>query len=123
MIKKCASCKRGGTDIEADYLVKGKVWINNERMMPYRAYLCEEHLDMMEDDDAELEIVEFVSRTKKEERFTKLIRYYTGYKSINEILTNNPTLRSTKYCSKKSKREISELRRYYKEFSGETASK
>lgn len=58
--KYCAQCKAGDHEVneEAEYRVVGKIWINNEKMMPYRGYLCKDHLTAMLDDGAELRVVE-----------------------------------------------------------------
>ncbi len=59
-IKICSSCKAGEIyDVPADCYVKGKRWpVNNfaEKMIPYRAYLCKDHLEMLLDDGAVLTI-------------------------------------------------------------------
>jgi hypothetical protein len=45
----CASCKRGEITAPADVYVQGTI-VRNDRKIPYRAYLCNEHLDLMHDD-------------------------------------------------------------------------
>jgi len=62
----CASCRAGVSDLddpddfkpaEADYYVQGKVYSNySDRMIPYRAYLCAGHMEMMLQDGAEFPV-------------------------------------------------------------------
>lgn len=42
----CASCKRGEIATPADVFVQGTI-VRNDRTIPYRAYLCNEHLELM----------------------------------------------------------------------------
>lgn len=53
----CASCRNGGNEVEADFMVKGIAWRDNERMGPYRANLCDGHLNQMCEDGAVLRII------------------------------------------------------------------
>ena len=49
----CASCRNGEIKREADCFVQGKVHTDkDEYMHPYKAYLCNDHIDMMLDDGA-----------------------------------------------------------------------
>ncbi len=91
--KYCSNCRNGEIKREADYKVKGIVWVSDEKSMPYTAYLCSDHLEMLIQDDAELTIVEWVSEKAIKERCEELVEQYTGYDSFNDMCKNNPTLR------------------------------
>lgn len=58
-MKYCSSCKAGEVKELADYLVQGKIQ-GDYKMMPYKAYICEDHYQMLLDDGAELRIIERV---------------------------------------------------------------
>ncbi len=112
----CASCRAGENKVEADYMVKGircDRW--GEDRMPYRAYLCDEHLTMMLDDGAELDIVEYVSEQARNKRAKDLVENYTGYEGVKNFLASNPTLQ------KRSFEGVEFLRVFYKERTGKDA--
>ena len=109
-MKYCASCRNGENKIEADYLVSGRV-----DGMPYRAYLCREHLEMFYDDGAELKIIEYVSEDAKNNHALEIIFEHTAYTSLDDFLANNPTLRPGTFAG------VEWLRRYYTERTGQIA--
>ena len=109
----CASCRNGEIKNEADYMVKGKVW-GTDRMVPYRAYICKEHMEMLFDDGAELEIIEYISQRAKDDRAWELIEYYTAYENMKQFLAQHaPTLMDFPGAAW--------LRRYFKERTGRKA--
>ncbi len=59
-VPKCASCRAGENDVEADVFVVGKVprdrFTDSCSTLPYRAWLCVDHWDMLVDDGAELRV-------------------------------------------------------------------
>lgn len=62
MKKLCSQCKASwdGQDdyypAQANYEVKGKIQ-GSSRMIPYHAFICENHLNMLRMDGAELRII------------------------------------------------------------------
>lgn len=47
----CASCRRGDIyDVEADYEVSGWVKYDGEKKTPIHAFLCKDHLFILEED-------------------------------------------------------------------------
>lgn len=120
-IKYCAICKPCERDVEADYFVKGKTWspYNPDRMIPYRGYLCWEHLMYMEEDGAILEIVEYVSEYAKKKLIQdtkpyldKLTRKFTVYFDFYELCRNNATLRPDTFYGEERK-QMEALKKYY----------
>ena len=95
MIRYCAHCKNGERIIEADYRVKGKYYNETyNRELPYNAYICTEHYDMMVSDGAQLKITEYVNASEHEHAL-EIIREYTGFESIDQFLRNTPTIRQS----------------------------
>ncbi len=56
-LKYCAQCRAGEKKIPADFRVKGRIW-GISRMIPYNGYICDDHLTMLEDDGAIINIIE-----------------------------------------------------------------
>ena len=115
--KFCASCRNGENEVEADYLVKGRHWVDDDRSVPYRAYLCKEHLEMMLEDGDDLDIVEYVGEAL-ERRKNELTRKHTGYGSFAELCLNSPTLRVSDCMSREDQREILDLRKWFRQATG-----
>jgi hypothetical protein len=100
--------------VEADYLVHGKI---NEK--PYKAYICNEHIDMyLMDDGNYLNIIEYISDNAKNE----LTKELTGFNTFNELCINNPTLRYNQSDTKEFKNKIQLLRKYYSINTGKKAN-
>ena len=119
-MKYCSSCRNGEKKEPAAYLVRGKVFsLLNNRWIPYRAYLCEDHLSMMLDDGIDLEIVRYYGEARAQ-RADELTREYTGYNSFRELCQDTPTLRFDCFEGKQ-RNEVCELRRYYFEATGRKA--
>jgi len=116
-MKYCAHCKNGDIKREADYFIKGKVWRDNERTIPYKAYICKDHYEMLCDDDAELRIEEYISPSVRNERAKELIFNNTMFESVAGFLASTPTLR------KKAFTGVEWLRKYYKEETGKVAAR
>ncbi|MFW6046333.1 MAG: hypothetical protein ACOCP4_00820 [Candidatus Woesearchaeota archaeon] len=57
---------KGRKKVEADIRVRGRIW-GSYKMIPYDAYICIEHYEMLCDDDARLKIIEYVSEKAKRE--------------------------------------------------------
>ena len=56
--KNCSSCKNGEKKIEADVKVKGLIYPDGDRAVPYQANLCLECLQYKRDSEgAELEVL------------------------------------------------------------------
>jgi len=111
--KYCISCKHGEIEREADYKVQGTIYNDYlDKNMPYKAYLCKDHLEMMLQDGAELEVIEHVSEEAKDE----LTKEVTGYHTFNELCRNYPTLRPIN-------KKLKELRKHYREATGKEAFK
>lgn len=107
--KWCASCRSGEIKQEADYYVQGYYYCDNDRKIPYQAYICDEHYTMMTDDGAELRIVFKVKKKDKKEAGQKtrdkreavidysykdrLTRKCTAYDTFEELCRNNATIR------------------------------
>ena len=52
----CASCRSNeGEPIEAEWFVKGRI-PTGDRWMPYQAYLCDCHVEVLLDDGAEFTV-------------------------------------------------------------------
>jgi len=116
-MKYCASCKNGEIKREADYLVKGKIPNENSfgpAMIPYRAYLCEDHLEAKIEGGAELEIIEYLSQEAKDNHAKEILQTSTMWKTTEEFLNSNPTIRRGSFP------DASWLRRYYREINGVT---
>ncbi len=111
MTRYCSQCKSGENTIDADYLVKGKIYSSSGRSIPYRAYLCREHLDMLRSDDADLTIIDWVSDSALDELTAEL----TSYSTFARLCKNNPTLRS---YPGESSHKIWALRQAYKKRMG-----
>ena len=91
-MKYCSQCKAGEIKKPADYFVKGIIQ-GDYKMIPYRAYICSDHLQMLEDDEAQLKIIEYISHEAILKRADFLTRENTAYNSFSELCRNNPTLR------------------------------
>ena len=60
--KYCSECKKNehetgddrDFDVEADFLVTGMMFLQFGRMLPFKKYLCDTHLMILEDDGAEI---------------------------------------------------------------------
>jgi len=91
-MKTCSSCRAGEINRSADYFVKGKIQ-GDYKIIPYRAYICSDHLKMLEDDGAELKIIEYVSLEFIQKRADFLTREYTNYDNFKQLCKDNPTLR------------------------------
>jgi hypothetical protein len=94
MVKYCAQCKRGEKKTDADFKVKGRIWgINSNKMTPYQAAICEDHLMILMDDGAELKITERLSKRVQDEYALLLILEHTAWGSLTHFLMSTPTLR------------------------------
>lgn len=122
-MKYCAQCRSCEREHPADYKVRGYIRdYYSDRKIPYRAFICDEHLEILTQNGAELTIEEYLNRpvteTRKTERETeetrveKVLRKYTGYYSVNEFLQGNPTIRPGTFPGAEL------LREYYKEKTG-----
>ena len=117
----CASCRNSERKTEADYYVVGRMWVDNERTVPYQAYLCKDCFDIMNDHDHTLKVVRYISEEAVTIRQTELVRYYTGYDNFKQMCANYPTLTSPQNASREYISGIMELRKYYKGVTGKPA--
>jgi len=62
-MKLCASCRNGENEVPADFEVKGRTFRygDGKTSLPYHAFLCEDHFNMMLEDGDELEVVRRLS--------------------------------------------------------------
>jgi len=60
-MKMCASCRNGENEVPADFEVKGRTFRFTEGGLPYHAFLCEDHFNMMLEDGDELEVIRCLS--------------------------------------------------------------
>jgi hypothetical protein len=104
-IKKCSQCKSGGIDYDADYMVKGFIWSDNGKKIPYCANICKEHYRLLMEEGAELKIISYYG-DELTNRKNELTRTYTGYNNFQELCRNNATLREVNS-------DTVELRSYY----------
>jgi hypothetical protein len=116
-VKFCSHCRSCERREEADLSVRGFSIGRDGRRIPYRAYLCEDHHDMLIDDGYELRTVEYLSEHAIDQHVTKILRGYTAYLSTREFLANNPTLRPGTFPG------VEYLRKYYKQRTGREAAK
>jgi len=79
--KLCSSCKRGGNEVEADYLATGRTFEWSDSGTPFKGYLCSDHLQIMEEDGATLRIVSWLTIKAKRERMTSLWQDYETAKA------------------------------------------
>ena len=95
-VKYCAQCRMCEKLKEADYKVKGKIheyWTG--RKIPYQSYLCDGHLEILTQDGAELQVIEWVNDAEHEHA-KNLIAENTGWQSLEQFLGSRPTLRKFK---------------------------
>lgn len=124
--KYCASCRRGENKVEADYLVKGRRYVDDTRSTPYRAYLCGDHLDIMLEDGDLLEcyeIVKTLSQQARLEHAKHLTTLLTGHVSFNSMCHNYPTLRAVPGAPFLERQMFAWLRQYYFEATGRQAAR
>ena len=55
--KYCAQCRAGENKESATVYVEGKIQSSySDRMIPYKAYLCDDHLELLVTDGAEFRV-------------------------------------------------------------------
>lgn len=60
-IKTCSQCRAGEVSMPADYYVQGTIFVDTcTNPVPYKAYICQEHYELLVSDGANLKIKSFV---------------------------------------------------------------
>ena len=112
--RTCAQCRSServseGTDEPVYAFVWGRIWAGaSERRMPYRAYLCREHLQMLLEEGAELRVIRF--------DVDELTRSHTAYRTFGELCRNRPTLRVVRGDGEERRLEVAFLADAYDAF-------
>jgi hypothetical protein len=86
----CASCKRGENKVGADVFVSGRIRSrDSDKMMPYRAYLCDDHLQLLKDDGRDDAL------TVTDLNLDRITARETAFRTFAELCQkhHNPTLR------------------------------
>ena len=112
-VRYCASCRNGGGKEPADYKVRGRIWLDNERSIPYNGFLCKDHLLAMIEDGNDLRVIDWVGE-ERDRHASELVYLHTMYYGLKDFLnpSHNPTIRP------KSFEGAEWLRRYYREKTG-----
>jgi len=89
-VRYCAQCRSGEKRVPADVLVKGQV-VFIDRPVPYQAWLCNDHFEMLVEDGNELKVID---RSPEEwARWAdETTREYTAYGSFRELCRSNATV-------------------------------
>lgn len=122
----CASCRRGENKVEADHFIKGTRVTGDGRKVPYRGYLCEDHLEIMVEDGDLLDNFEVVQSTSEKARLEHaqhLTEVLTGFESFAALCRNNPTLNAAPDAGYTSRWMFARLREYFREATGRQAAR
>ena len=111
----CAQCKAGEIYSElATVYVEGKIQSSySDRYIPYKAYLCNDHLELLSCDGAVFTLNIEVIQGYTMSSLNTLTRRYTAYSTFSELCRNNPTLRPDAATTRKTGNEMRILKTAY----------
>ena len=121
--KYCASCRRGENRVEADFLIQGRKHVDDTRTVPFKSYMCEEHVEAMvvDGDLVDYRVVETLSASARKNHAETLTRELTAYTGFNAMCKNNATLRTPPHSGRETHVKWRQLRFYFFSATGRQA--
>lgn len=128
--KYCSQCHSSPEEnvfrAHAEYFVRGRRYAaDNDVRVPYRAYVCGDHLDVLLTDglldESTLHVEALVGTRAWLCEIDEITRKYTAYDSFRQMCRSNPTLRPHPKAGKDEIADYQKLRRAYMLVTGVSA--